>query len=313
MTAAHTPVLLREVVAALALGSGGSYVDGTFGAGGYTRAALAAGAGHAYAFDRDPAAIAGGAALAAEYPGRLTLIEARFAGMDRALAERGVDAVDAIALDIGVSSMQLDQPGRGFSFMHDGPLDMRMGGDGPTAADFVNTADEAEIADVIYRLGDEPKSRRIARAIVADRPLTRTAELARLVRSVCGYASPAARIRRPEPSRRFASTSTTNSASSMRACAPPSGCCVPAGGWRWSASTASRTARSRASCASARAATPAARATCLPRPRVPPQFRPAVPARPAVGGRDRRQPPRTLGDAARGGPHRRRSLEELTP
>lgn len=176
----HVPVLLDEVMAALALADGEVYVDGTFGAGGYTRAALDRGA-VAYAFDRDPTAIA----AAFSHP-RLTLIEERFAVMDRVLAERGVTAVDAIALDIGVSSMQIDQAERGFSFMNDGPLDMRMGGDGPTAADFINSADEAEIADVIYNLGDEPKARRIARAIVHDRPLTRTSELARLVRSVCG-------------------------------------------------------------------------------------------------------------------------------
>ena len=181
----HVPVLLDEVLAALALVDGEIYVDGTFGAGGYTRAALERGA-VAYAFDRDPSAIAGGAALAAEYPERLMLIEDRFAHLDHALVEHGVFAVDAIALDIGVSSMQIDQPERGFSFMSDGPLDMRMGGDGPTAADFINSADEAAIADVIFNLGDEPKARRIARAIVADRPLTRTSELARLVRSVCG-------------------------------------------------------------------------------------------------------------------------------
>ena len=102
------------------------------------------------------------------------------------MVARGVGAVDAVTLDIGVSSMQLDEVARGFSFQGDGPLDMRMGQDGPSAADFINAADEAAIADVIYRLGDEPKARRIARAIVADRPLTRTSELARLVRSVCG-------------------------------------------------------------------------------------------------------------------------------
>lgn len=181
----HVPVLLDEVMAALALSGDDICVDGTFGAGGYTRAALGR-AARVFAFDRDPTAIAGGSAMVAEFGDRLVLIEERFAVMDRALADRGVTEVDAIALDIGVSSMQLDQAERGFSFMTDGPLDMRMGGDGPTAADFINSADEAEIADVIYRLGDEPKSRRIARAIVNDRPLTRTSELARLVRSVCG-------------------------------------------------------------------------------------------------------------------------------
>lgn len=184
--APHIPVLLAPVLRALEPLAGATYVDGTFGAGGYTGAALAAGVGHAYAFDRDPSAIAAGEALAARHPGRLTLIEERFSGMDRALAARGIAAVDAVALDIGVSSMQLDQPERGFSFMADGPLDMRMGGEGQSAADFLNTADEAEIADILWRYGEEPRSRRIARAVVAARPLARTSELAALVRRVCG-------------------------------------------------------------------------------------------------------------------------------
>ncbi len=182
----HVPVLLDEVGVALALATGETYVDGTFGAGGYARAALERGIAHVHGFDRDPAAAAPAAALAADYPGRVTLWQARFAQMAAVLGDHGVAQVDAVALDVGVSSMQLDQPERGFSFMADGPLDMRMGADGPTAADFINAASEAEIADVLFRLGEEPKARRIARAIVADRPLTRTSELARLVRSVCG-------------------------------------------------------------------------------------------------------------------------------
>ena len=183
---AHVPVLRDEVVAALAIAPGDVYVDGTFGAGGYTAAVLAAGAGSAYGIDRDPHAVAAAAPMVAAHAGRLTLSTGPFSAMDRLLADHGVDAVDAIAFDIGVSSMQLDTADRGFSFKADGPLDMRMSGDGPTAADFVNTADEATIADVIFALGDEPKARRIARAIVQDRPLTRTSELAALVRSVCG-------------------------------------------------------------------------------------------------------------------------------
>ena len=107
--------------------------------------------------------------------------------MDEALAARGVSTVDAIALDIGVSSMQLDRAERGFSFQADGPLDMRMGSDGPSAADFLNSADEAEIADVLYRYGEEPKSRRIARAIVAGRPIERTGQLAEIVRRSLGW------------------------------------------------------------------------------------------------------------------------------
>lgn len=182
MSAPHVPVLLDEVMAALALQAGDTYVDGTFGAGGYTRAALDKGIARAYAFDRDPTAIAD-----AFHDDRLTLIEERFSQMDEALAARGVTTVDAIALDIGVSSMQLDRAERGFSFQSDGPLDMRMGNDGPSAADFLNSADEADIADVLYRYGEEPKSRRIARAIVAARPLERTAQLAEIVRRAVGY------------------------------------------------------------------------------------------------------------------------------
>lgn len=182
MRAPHLPVLLDEVIDALALRAGDLYVDGTFGAGGYARAALAQGIAHAYGFDRDPTAIAD-----AFRDDRLTLIEERFSQMDEALAARGVSTVDAIALDIGVSSMQLDRAERGFSFQNDGPLDMRMGNDGPSAADFLNSADEAEIADVLYRYGEEPKSRRIARAIVAGRPLERTAQLADIVRRAVGY------------------------------------------------------------------------------------------------------------------------------
>jgi 16S rRNA (cytosine1402-N4)-methyltransferase len=178
----HIPVLLEEVMEALALRTGETYVDGTFGAGGYARAALDRGIGRAYGFDRDPTAIA--AAFTDE---RLTLIEERYGQMDAALQARGVSTVDAIALDIGVSSMQLDRPERGFSFQADGPLDMRMGNDGPSAADFLNHADEAEIADVLYRYGEEPKSRRIARAIVAARPLERTGQLADVVRRALGY------------------------------------------------------------------------------------------------------------------------------
>ncbi len=182
MTARHVPVLVDAVMTALALAPGETYVDATFGAGGYVRAALAAGVGQAFGLDRDPAALAANDIA----DPRLVLIEGRFSGLDRILADCGVTAVDAVAMDVGVSSMQLDQPTRGFSFMADGPLDMRMEAAGATAADFVNTASEGEIADVLFRLGDEPKARRIARALVADRPFTGTAQLATVVRSVCG-------------------------------------------------------------------------------------------------------------------------------
>ena len=176
--APHIPVLLDEVIGALAISPGETHVDGTFGAGGYSRAMLAAGA-NVIAFDRDPDAIAAG--RAADVPG-LTLVEDRFSRM-----AAHVEDVDGVTLDIGVSSMQLDQAARGFSFQSDGPLDMRMEQAGESAADFLNTADEGDIADIIYRYGDEPKSRRIARAIVAARPVTRTAELASVVRRAVGW------------------------------------------------------------------------------------------------------------------------------
>jgi len=186
----HLPVMVDEVVAALAIVPGETLVDGTFGAGGYTRAMLGAGAGRVIAFDRDPDAIAEGASLVPDALGdeaRLTLIEENFSQMDRVLAARGIGPADGIALDIGVSSMQLDRADRGFSFQSDGPLDMRMSKAGMTAADFVNDGDEADIAQVIKDYGEEPRARSIARAIIAARPITRTAELAAVVRKALGY------------------------------------------------------------------------------------------------------------------------------
>jgi len=185
-SAPHIPVLLDEVIAGLAPQPGETHVDGTFGAGGYTRALLAAGA-NVIAFDRDPDAIAEGQALVAESEGRLRLVSDVYSRMAEALADRGVDQVEGVTLDVGVSSMQLDRADRGFSFQADGPLDMRMGQAGMSAADFVNTADEAEIADVLFHFGEERQSRRVARAIVAARPITRTGELAHIVRKALGY------------------------------------------------------------------------------------------------------------------------------
>jgi len=185
-SAPHIPVLLDEVIAGLAPQPGETHVDGTFGAGGYTRALLAAGA-NVIAFDRDPDAIAEGQALVAESEGRLRLVSDVYSRMAEALADRGVDQVEGVTLDVGVSSMQLDRADRGFSFQADGPLDMRMGQAGMSAADFVNTADEAEIADVLFHFGEERQSRRVARAIVAARPITRTGELAQIVRKALGY------------------------------------------------------------------------------------------------------------------------------
>ena len=177
--APHIPVLLAEVVAALAPVAGDTMVDATFGAGGYSRALLATGA-RVIAFDRDPDAIRAGRAAADD---GLTLVEAEFSRLDAEIDGQ----VDGVTFDIGVSSMQLDQADRGFSFQSDGPLDMRMAQAGMSAADFVNEADEEQIADVLYNYGDEPRSRRVARAIVAARPLTRTGELAAVVRKSLGH------------------------------------------------------------------------------------------------------------------------------
>jgi 16S rRNA (cytosine1402-N4)-methyltransferase len=185
--APHIPVLAEEVVHALAVAPGETHVDGTFGAGGYAKAILEKGAARVIAFDRDTDAIKGGESLAASSGERLTLVPERFSRMRQALTARGVDAVDGVTFDIGVSSMQLDRPERGFSFQGDGPLDMRMGRDGPSAADFVNEAEEAEIADVLFHYGEEPKSRRVARAIVAARPIARTGQLADVVRKALGH------------------------------------------------------------------------------------------------------------------------------
>lgn len=191
---AHRPVLLAEVLLALEPRPGGTYVDGTFGAGGYSRAILDAAPCSVIAIDRDPQAIAAGRALEDQNSGRLTLIEGRYSDMARLLAGIGIPSVDGVALDVGVSSMQLDRPERGFSFREDGPLDMRMEGSGPTAADIVNAMPEGELADIIFRYGEERRSRQVARAIAEarrDRPFTRTRELAEVV----------ARVVRAEPGR----------------------------------------------------------------------------------------------------------------
>lgn len=187
-TAPHVPVLLDEVIEALNPAGEGTVIDGTFGAGGYTRALLAADPSlHVLAIDRDPRAIAAGQDLVAESRGRLTLVSGQFGDLDTLAEEAGVGPVRSVVLDIGVSSMQLDTPERGFSFRHDGPLDMRMGSDGPSAADLVNEADEAELADIIYHYGEERRSRAVARAIHEARRrgrIDRTAQLAEIVASV---------------------------------------------------------------------------------------------------------------------------------
>ena len=183
----HVPVMLQEVLDTLAPRDGGIYLDGTFGGGGYAGAVLDRAACTLWAIDRDPAAIERGAALAARHPGRLHLMQGRFGDMVELLQARGVTRLDGVVLDLGVSSYQIDDPARGFSFRFDGPLDMRMGRDGPTAADLVNTLPEQELADTLYRFGEERLSRRIARAIVATRaaaPIATTAQLAGIIRAV---------------------------------------------------------------------------------------------------------------------------------
>lgn len=187
VTAPHAPVMVNEVLAALVPRDGGTYVDATFGAGGYARALLGAARCTVVAIDRDPDAVARGSDLARRYPGRLTVLSGRFGTMVELLAAIGTTRVDGIAFDLGVSSMQLDQPERGFSFRVDGPLDMRMERRGPSAADVVNRLAERELADIIYTFGEERASRRIAHAIVERRakmPITRTGQLAELVRQV---------------------------------------------------------------------------------------------------------------------------------
>jgi 16S rRNA (cytosine1402-N4)-methyltransferase len=186
--APHIPVLLDDVIAALTPGAGSLIVDATFGAGGNARRLLDAGA-TVHAFDRDPDAITAGRGWpeARATPPRLVLHPRRFSEMVAALSEAGISRVDGIAMDIGVSSMQLDQAARGFAFAADGPLDMRMGQAGPSAADFVNEAAEGEIADVLFRYGEERQSRRVARAIVAARPLSTTTQLAQVVRKALGH------------------------------------------------------------------------------------------------------------------------------
>lgn len=185
-SAGHVPVMLGEVLECLAPHDGETYVDGTFGAGGYATAMLDAAACRVFGIDRDPDAVARAAALAADYRQRLTVIAGRFGEMDRLLADRGVEAVDGVALDLGVSSMQIDTPERGFSFRADAPLDMRMSGaEGASAADVVNDLPEADLANVIHRLGEERRARQVARAIVAARrgqPIRATVELADIVR-----------------------------------------------------------------------------------------------------------------------------------
>ena len=180
----HVPVMLAEVLEALSPRDGAHYVDGTFGGGGYASDILEAADCRVLGIDRDPAAIARGQALVERFGGRLTLVQGEFSRM-----EEFTQATDGVVLDLGVSSFQFDQPARGFSFREDGPLDMRMSLSGESAADFVNGADERTLTQVIARFGEEKNARRIARAIVAARPVTGTAQLAAIVSEAQGPAA----------------------------------------------------------------------------------------------------------------------------
>lgn len=198
--ARHIPVLARPAIQHLNIRDGGVYIDGTFGAGGYTRLILESANTQVIGIDRDRSAVARGFGLVEASAGRLTLVEERFSALDRVAQECGYAAVDGVVLDIGVSSMQLDEADRGFSFRLEGPLDMRMGKSGPSAADVVATASERDLANIIFLLGEERHSRAVARAIVAVRskaPIETTGALAeivaRVVRGKPGEIHPATR------------------------------------------------------------------------------------------------------------------------
>ena len=180
----HVPVMLSEVLEALSPRDGAHYVDGTFGGGGYASAILEAADCRVLGIDRDPDAIARGQALVERFGGRLTLVQGEFSRMDEF-----TQATDGVVLDLGVSSFQFDQPARGFSFREDGPLDMRMSLSGESAADVVNSADERILTQIIARFGEEKNARRIARAIIAARPISGTAQLAAII---CEAQGPAA-------------------------------------------------------------------------------------------------------------------------
>jgi len=182
----HVPVMLAEVVEAMQPRDGAHYVDGTFGGGGYAKALLDAAQCRVLGIDRDPGAIARGRELAARYDGRLTVVQGEFSRMEDYL---GGAKTNGVMLDLGVSSYQIDEAERGFSFRFDGPLDMRMSGEGESAADVVNTADEATLTRIIGELGEERFARKIAKVIVAARPLSRTAELADVVSKALGPAA----------------------------------------------------------------------------------------------------------------------------
>jgi len=185
----HVPVLLSEIIDALEPRENGIYIDGTFGAGGTTRALLESAECIVLAIDKDPDAIAGGHDLDTDFADRLTLVQGAFSDMEDIARANGIKRADGITFDLGVSSMQLDEAPRGFSFQSDGPLDMRMSQSGPSAADVVNSLTESDLAQVIRILGEERRARAIASAIVAardERTIERTSELADIVEGVLG-------------------------------------------------------------------------------------------------------------------------------
>lgn len=183
----HVPVMLDEAVNALHPVAGGVYLDGTFGGGGYARAILTRAECRLYAIDRDPAAVMRAQVLLGDYPARFDIMPGRISELAQMLASRGVVGLDGAVFDLGLSSYQIDDPARGFSFRQDGPLDMRMGGSGRDAAELVNFCAESDLADILFRYGDEKASRRVARAIVERRSVQKfstTADLAAVIRSV---------------------------------------------------------------------------------------------------------------------------------
>ncbi|SVC34998.1 uncharacterized protein METZ01_LOCUS287852, partial [marine metagenome] len=187
MGSGHIPVMIGEVLGALRPFDEGLFVDATLGRGGYSEAILKTAAARVIGIDRDPAAVTFGKQLSRKYGGRLTILEGRFGDIERLIKDKGISEVDGITFDLGVSSIQLDEANRGFSFRFDGPLDMRMSSEGTTAADLINNTSEQDLAEIIHKLGEERQARRIAKAIVETRsktPIKTTSQLAELVRGI---------------------------------------------------------------------------------------------------------------------------------
>jgi 16S rRNA (cytosine1402-N4)-methyltransferase len=185
----HTPVLYQHVLSALNLRAGGRYIDGTVGAGGHAHGILEATApdGMLLGLDRDPGALLAAGARLEEFGTRVRLVHSSFSEMKTAANQAGWEGVQGILLDLGISSLQLEDPGRGFSFRVTGPIDMRLDPGSPvTAGDLVNTLDEDELAEILFQFGEEERARRVARAIVAERPFSTTVELAQVVRRIAG-------------------------------------------------------------------------------------------------------------------------------